>query len=430
MLPILFQSLWRDEAFSILLAQNSLPQIIRLTASDFSPPLYYFILHYWMLFFGQSEVSTRSLSFVFHLLSSLIMFFVSSRLGLSRKVGLILTFSLFLNPFLLQYAFEVRMYSFLSFLSVLALYLTLREKEILSGLVLSAGIFTHNFGTLNFLSFVLGWVVFKKADFSLKKFSQLCLIPTISFFFWGSLLWTQWVKTSESFWVTENPYSTLLNSFLKYATGDLAYPLKWPLFLITISLTLVALFYTPKRGGVFNYKPLAIPLAVAILPILMIITVSNLIIPIYHERYTIATVPMLIILFGLVLGHISLREIFAKKVVSAILGIYLLLLGVSSLSVLTTTTKPPIKTSLEQILSFARDGDVIIPQSIFNYLEVKYYVEKSGRDVDIFTFSTHKNIPAYLGSVLYEPSKVIGKFPKGRTIWLVRPDGNYLTLQS
>lgn len=430
MLPILFQSLWRDEAFSILLAQNSLPQIIRLTASDFSPPLYYFVLHYWMLFFGSGEVSTRSLSFVFHLLSSLTGFFIARRFGLSRKAGLILTFSLLSNPFLLQYAFEVRMYSLLSFLSLLTLYLTMREKEFLASLVLSAGVFTHNFGLLNFLSFVLGWVFFKKDSFSLKKFSQLALMPTISLFFWGSLLWTQWVKTSESFWVTQSPYTILLQSFLTYPTGDLFYPLKWPLFLVTISLILVVLFYTFRPKGALDYKLFFIPLSVAILPILIIITVSNLIIPIYHERYTIATIPMLIIVLGLVLHHLFRIKTSTKKVVSAILGIYLLLLGASALSVLTTTTKPPLKASLEQILLLARDGDVIIPQSIFNYLEVKYYVEKSGRDVDIFIFSTHENIPAYLGSVLYEPPRMIGKFPKGRTIWLVRPDGNYLTLQS
>src|SRR3989344_2939011 len=69
--PLYFmtQSLWRDEAFSYLLAQKSIIDIIRLTAQDFNPPFYYIMLHFWISIFGKSEIALRSLSFVFFALT-------------------------------------------------------------------------------------------------------------------------------------------------------------------------------------------------------------------------------------------------------------------------------------------------------------------------------------------------------------------------
>src|SRR5688500_5315661 len=65
--PLLFftQSFWRDEAFTYLLSKHSVLDIILLTAHDFSPPLYYILMHFWMMVAGHSEIAMRSLSFIF-----------------------------------------------------------------------------------------------------------------------------------------------------------------------------------------------------------------------------------------------------------------------------------------------------------------------------------------------------------------------------
>jgi len=47
MLPILNQSLWRDEAFSVLLAQRNIGEIFRLASQDVSlGVLHYLLLHF------------------------------------------------------------------------------------------------------------------------------------------------------------------------------------------------------------------------------------------------------------------------------------------------------------------------------------------------------------------------------------------------
>ncbi|GAP06261.1 dolichyl-phosphate-mannose-protein mannosyltransferase [Anaerolinea thermolimosa] len=52
-----------DDAFSIFLAQRNLGEIIQGTAADTMPPLYYFLLHFWMRM-GQSTGFLRILSVV------------------------------------------------------------------------------------------------------------------------------------------------------------------------------------------------------------------------------------------------------------------------------------------------------------------------------------------------------------------------------
>ena len=54
--------LWLDEALTVNIASQPLHQIPSLLRRDGAPPLYYFMLHVWMGWFGHSDVATRSLS--------------------------------------------------------------------------------------------------------------------------------------------------------------------------------------------------------------------------------------------------------------------------------------------------------------------------------------------------------------------------------
>jgi mannosyltransferase len=57
-----WQSLWFDEAFSWRMVQFSWADIVRRTADDVHPPLYYFVLKFWTDQFGDTAFAMRSLS--------------------------------------------------------------------------------------------------------------------------------------------------------------------------------------------------------------------------------------------------------------------------------------------------------------------------------------------------------------------------------
>ena len=108
--PILYftQSLWRDEVFSIFLAQQ--PLSVFLPKLSFEPPLYYILLHFWIKFFGTSEIAVRSLSLLGFSLSVIVIIHWAEKLFRSHWLSWGLPVVFFINPMLFYYAFEVRTY--------------------------------------------------------------------------------------------------------------------------------------------------------------------------------------------------------------------------------------------------------------------------------------------------------------------------------
>lgn len=129
------QSLWLDEALSVVFARPSLRDVLTiLVTRDLHPPLYYFTLHFWMKFAGQSEFSVRYVSILLGLpvVPATYVFGRSLFRSLdadpttppgfeaSIAVGLLGGVFTALSPFLVYYAQEARMYSALVTFCVLS----------------------------------------------------------------------------------------------------------------------------------------------------------------------------------------------------------------------------------------------------------------------------------------------------------------------
>lgn len=143
------QSLWADEGNSAALALRSLDQIARDAGHDIHPPLYYWLLHVWVRFFGTSEEGLRSLSALSGVLLVALTYLLGEHLS-GRLVGLTAGFVAALSPFQVYYSQEARMYILLALFGAALMYTLLRylesEKLIwLVGFVVSAaaGLYTH-----------------------------------------------------------------------------------------------------------------------------------------------------------------------------------------------------------------------------------------------------------------------------------------------
>lgn len=124
------QSLWYDEGVSVYLARMSLPQLTAWTADDIQPPLYYYLLHFWLPLFGQSssEFVVRFPSLFFGVLTVPLMYKVG-RLLFGPMAGLLAAFLTAISPLYLWYSQETRMYTMLTFLGLLSSYLLLKALE-------------------------------------------------------------------------------------------------------------------------------------------------------------------------------------------------------------------------------------------------------------------------------------------------------------
>jgi uncharacterized membrane protein len=125
-------SLWYDETVSTFLAGSSLPELIRHTAGDIHPPLYYILLRGWMLTMGYGsgradpagiglEFAAAFLSTAFGVALVALVYALTCRIA-DRRVALFAAGAVAFSPFNVWYSQEVRMYTMGAFLGALVVY--------------------------------------------------------------------------------------------------------------------------------------------------------------------------------------------------------------------------------------------------------------------------------------------------------------------
>ena len=102
--------LWLDEALTVDIARLPLHEIPDALKHDGAPPLYYYLLHFWIVLFGQSDDAVRSLSGVIAVITLPVGWCCGRRLG-GRAVGWTTLVLLASAPFAVYYATESRMYA-------------------------------------------------------------------------------------------------------------------------------------------------------------------------------------------------------------------------------------------------------------------------------------------------------------------------------
>ncbi len=102
------RGIWYDDAFSILLANRSFADIIRGTAADTMPPVYYFLLHIWGLL-SQQIWFLRSLNILLSTSSIFLVYILVKKLS-NPKAAIIAGFLTAISPFQIFHAQELRMY--------------------------------------------------------------------------------------------------------------------------------------------------------------------------------------------------------------------------------------------------------------------------------------------------------------------------------
>ncbi len=146
------QSFWFDEAMSLYWARQSPGDILRVGLAleqDPHPPIYYLLLHYLIGILGESEVAVRSLSVFAGALLVFPMYGLGLRLG-GWPTGLVAALLVALNPFLVWYGQEARMYALSVTLVMAGLYAFLRVLDegqlrwaVVSAVAMLAALYTY-----------------------------------------------------------------------------------------------------------------------------------------------------------------------------------------------------------------------------------------------------------------------------------------------
>lgn len=116
-----FQPLWGDEGWSFYFASMSLGDMIRLTAEDIHPPLYYALLGGWLRLVDSTPEMARFLSILFGTALVPLAYRVTCRL-FDRVAGLAAAAVVTVAPFAIYYSQEVRMYGLVTLLGLASVY--------------------------------------------------------------------------------------------------------------------------------------------------------------------------------------------------------------------------------------------------------------------------------------------------------------------
>lgn len=379
---ILTQSLWRDEAFSALISQYSPLDIIRLSAGDSTPPIYYLVLHFTSAVLGNSEIALRIPGLIFFLLTAVVMYLIGQEI--KKGLGWWLAALTLTQPLLFNYAFEIRAYSLLALLTALTIYFYLRKSYlpfILSGVTL---LYTHIFGIWVIL-ILLGWSVYKKETW----------LPLLA----PLILFLPWVPNYLSF-------AKLVGTFM--GPPDLK-----DLFSKAVQLGLPALIITiPALKKLIRHPLFGLSLALTFVPLIGAFIISQFK-PFFLERYFVVCVPGELLLLGLAASLKSLKLLLA-----VVLAIQAVVCGYLFIH----PTKPPFAEMASYIKSNRQSADIILNGSSLTYFESQYY-GLAGK-----IYSPKNDVPYFIGKVLIPDSDIVTTLPLSKRYLLINLDEDGGTL--
>jgi mannosyltransferase len=374
------ESLWCDELTSIKLAHMNLKQILqdRMSKTVVNPPLYFYILHYWIKVFGDTGFSVRLPSVIFGTLSVYMIYKIGALL-FDEETGIISSLLLAVSVFHIHYSQDARMYSLLVLLSTLSMYMFLKflkKEDLKTGIsyILSSTlmIYNHFYGLLIILAqniYAITLIQSPKANQkpNLKKWFILQASIGILYSPWIIPMLDQLSRITEtgswiSEWLGAPSTHTLINTFVEYS-GSI------PLLLIFLILYLNSITVNGKH----NLREHYLLWLWLLTPIIIPAVFSHIIVPVYVIKYGIPA--SLAFYIQVAKGIRDIKHRLSKHAVTAVI------IAISLLNILnyyTVVDKEEWREVLGYINDNARPRDLLIyPKYINDRGIFDYYLNRT-----------------------------------------------------
>ncbi len=291
------ESLWYDEAVSVYLAQQSIPELIAHTARDIHPPGYYLILHVWQQLSHPSLAHGLEFLFAWPSLFAgmllLPLLYSIGRRWFSPWVAVSAVWIAALHPFQVWYSQEVRMYTVAAALGLLCLWSLLKWQEdgsqrrylVVYAVAAAASLYTLYYSA--FLLIALNLIVLTgilKRQLSPRQvlqwgIAQLSVIALWSP--WLPIFWRQVTTPPVPPWRGDpNLIAALNESFAAILVGQSPPTQSWVWGAAGFVLVLAGFGYTNS-----NRKASRILIVYIFVPLMLILLLSLTVTPLYHVRY-------------------------------------------------------------------------------------------------------------------------------------------------
>lgn len=213
-LPAFHKNIWFDESYSVGLMNHSFTEIWTIGSHDVHPILYYWMLKIVNLIGGNNLIAYRIFSVIGIVLLG-ILGYSHIRKDFGKTTGILFTFFAMFLPVMLNYALEIRMYSWTVVLvTLMAIYLNrfIRQKDfknlVLFGIFSLASCYMHYYALLAAGIMNLGLIIYvirKRENFEKGIFLKFILVEAmqvILYLPWLICFVKQALRVGKGFWIT------------------------------------------------------------------------------------------------------------------------------------------------------------------------------------------------------------------------------------
>ncbi|WP_367375772.1 glycosyltransferase family 39 protein [Pseudomonas lini] len=447
--------IWYDEAYSLLLAEGSPAYIWATTARDVHPPLYYVLLHFWMLLFGNGVLAARSLSALADV-GTLLLCIKLMSLVTTRRAIWIAALLLALLPISVRYSQEVRMYTLLGFWlmgATVALVCWIKAPDqkrypVFYVLLMTAAFYTHYFAALCVLvHWLCGWQVRNGGRSTAIPFRAWVVANSaivVLYLPWLPYFIDQFLRMDGLEWIPPLTWQTAMTFVwqLVMMEGAVSYSSLWRVLPSGFIVVCAAAVLLKAR----HERPFSVLLvSYFFVPVLTVFLVS-LIVPVFNARYLVFAAAALPLIVALALDAWSQRHAALAAVAMALV----LLAEIHGLLAVYAQTDEMNGTSIRKDARLdavvaglgreVRPGDEIIVDNLYWYLPFTYY-NSTGVQPKLYVFKPPTGtlwgtaeyggwalIPRHLRSILFDDFSTL-KLNAKRIWWVTgyaRPEHDAL----
>ena len=394
-LSLIFNNnVWTDEIFSMNLFRENFGKIVRDTAADVHPPLYYFLGRFFRLLFGESLQVQKVLTII---PMSLTLVLGATKVRRFFGNGVSFLFLIFLGciPCSMEYAVQVRMYSW-ALLCVtacgLAAWEVYREGGWLSWIMLSvsavAAAYLHYFSFVSVIIIngllLLVLLLTRDNRKKLGKWLLFSLAMVAAYLPWLPYFYAQVTRVEAGYWIPPITAETVW-SYFEWAFG--LEPIPQTAF-VYLGISLLAgmfcllLMKKKERGmrekGGFALLCMAVPALTAAVGIVLSLIKQ----PIYRDQYVFPAMGLFCLFLAIGFGRI-------RKEAAVLLLAFVLFTGAVSYR---DEYRAEYKATLtDQTEEFSRENlgedDFVVYNYQAYYFNYKYYFPEDRlfyvRDVDL-----------------------------------------------
>jgi mannosyltransferase len=373
-------SLWADEAFSWLAAQQPARAILAERVVPIMPPLYHFLLHYW-IWMGESEAALRLFSALCGLLTVPVIY-VAGRMLFSPRAGLVAALLAATLPFQVYFSREARPYALVVLLSSLLLWAFIRTRTgmgfwawIIFGVLVALNLYAHYFVIFALVPLHLFVVLVRPRD--RRSWWGMLLADLVALLLVAPHVPLALARTQQvviDFWLA-SPSPLQLFKTLDYLLFSHTMPSMLNSVALFFSLSIFALvtWGAIRTHGEFR-RLLLLLIAWVLTPPLLAMLVSWLIGPVYLDRSFSLVTPAYVLLLGWGFAHppkgSPVRILYGGLVILVVIA-----LGNHYLN--PDPAKPPFRDVGAVVREEWQDGDVVFHLHDSSYLPLRYYVPEA-----------------------------------------------------